>query len=123
MNSITSTAGGFDPVVFESVIDTLAGGTTLDVTGYTNTDGIIPAGTPVTAKNGTTGLSSIVTASGATLTGTAIGYVHHTIRLVAGGNNHVGVVLGGVARGAALPAAYSGALATLRTAVPKVNIV
>ncbi|HZF64196.1 MAG TPA: hypothetical protein VEZ55_06925 [Chitinophagaceae bacterium] len=123
MNSIKKEAGGFEKVVFESVIDTLAGGTSLDVTGYVNADGVIPAGTPVGPKNASTGLSAIITNSGGTPSATPIGYVHHTVPLVANGNNLVGVVIEGVMRAAAMPAGYTSALGALRTATPKVTIV
>ena len=124
MNSITTEAGGFDKVVFESVIDTLAGGATLDVTGFENDDNVIPAGTFVGPKNGTTGLHPIVAPDGdGTLPGAVIGMVHHTIPLVAAGNNHVGVVLEGVARLAALPDApvVSGDVTALKAALPKIT--
>lgn len=128
MNSVTETPGGFDKVVFESVIDTLAGGITVDVTGYDDTDnpGIIPAGTMVGAKDNTTGLAPIVglTGTAGTLDGDPIGLTHATIKLVVGGNNLVGVVLEGVARKAALPFAPASAdLTTMRAAMPKITLV
>ncbi len=96
MNSITNELGTFDKVVFESVLDTLAGGATLDVTGFVNADGVIPAGTMVGPKNATTGLHTIVTvAAGAFTGGDPIGMVHATIALVSPGNNLVGVVTEG----------------------------
>jgi hypothetical protein len=121
MNSVTTTAGGFDKVIFESVIDTLAGGASLDTTGYTNTDNIIPAGTMVGPKNASTGLHTIVTvdAAGAFTGGTPIGLVHATVPFVASGNNVVGVVLKGTYRPAALPAVpTTAAIGTMKTAMP-----
>lgn len=126
MNSVTSEAGQFLKVVFESVIDTLAGGACLEVTGYTNSDGVIPEGTLVGPKNATTGLHPIVTPAGTgTLPGAVIGHVHKTIPLVAAGNNWVGVVLEGVMRKDAFPggAPVSGDLTAMKTALPKMSYV
>lgn len=122
MNSVIAEVGSFEKVIFESVLDTLAGGTNLDVTGYVNADGIIPAGTAVGAKDATTGLSPIIKPTGTpgTLTGVPIGLTHATIKLNATGNNPVGVVISGAYRKAALPQAWAAAdLTTLKTAMPK----
>ncbi len=123
MNSLVKELGGFDKVIFESVIDTLAGGATLDITGYTNAEGIIPAGTMVGIKNATTGLHPIVTvAAGAFTGGNPIGLVHATIKLVTPGNNHVGVVIEGTYRPAALPAVPNAASITaMATAMPNLR--
>jgi hypothetical protein len=124
MQPITSTAGGFEKVVFESVKDTLAGGAAVDVTGFTNSDNIIPAGTAIGPKNTTTGLYPIVTHSSGTLSGAVLGYVHRDVQLATAGNNWVGVVLEGVMRKAAIPVYYtSAAITNLKTATPKVTIV
>lgn len=126
MNSVTSEAGAFDKVVFESVIDTIAGGGTLEVTGYTNADNVIPAGTLVGAKDGTTGLHAIITPDGdGTLPATPIGLVHHTVPLVTAGNNVVGIVIEGVVRIKALPdgVPVAGDLTAMRTALPKITFV
>lgn len=120
MNSVTTETGAFDKVIFESVIDTLAGGATLDVTGFTNADGVIPAGTMVGPKNASTGLHTIVTVAAGTFTGgDPIGLVHATIPLVSAGNNVVGVVIEGVYRPAALPAVPNAAsIAAMKVAMP-----
>jgi hypothetical protein len=121
MNSVTTTAGGFDKVIFESVIDTLAGGASLDTTGYTNTDNIIPAGTMVGPKNASTGLHTIVTvdSSGVFTGGNPIGMVYAPVPFVSGGNNVVGVVLKGTYRAAALPAVPNAtAIGTMKTQMP-----
>ena len=126
MNSVTTTAGGFDKVVFESVIDTLAGGGTLEVTGYSNSDGIIPAGTMVGPKNASTGLHPIVTPDGdGTLPSTPIGFTHATIPLVSAGNNVAGIVIEGVVRLAALPggAPVAGDITAMKAAMPKITLV
>ncbi len=104
MNSIVKTTGGFDKAIFESVLDTLAGGASLDTTGYTNSDGIIPAGLMVGPKDATSGLHTIVTVSNGTFTGgNPVGMVYATVPFVNGGNNVVGVVTEGTYRPAALP--------------------
>lgn len=127
MNSVITTAGGFDKVVFESVIDTIAGGGTVEVSGYTNADGIIPAGTLVGEKDASTGLHPIITTTGSagTLSGTPMGMVHATVPLVTAGNNVVGIVIEGVARIAAMPDDISDALdlAAVATAMPKITFV
>lgn len=125
-NSVTSEAGVFDKVVFESVIDTLAGGGCLEVTGYTNADNIIPAGTMVGAKNASTGLHPIITTTGTpgTLSGTPIGFTHATIPLVTAGNNWAGIVIEGVYRSAASPVAIAAAdITTMKAAMPKMTII
>jgi hypothetical protein len=124
MNSVTTTAGGFDKVIFESVIDTLAGGASLDTTGYTNTDNIIPAGTMVGPKNASTGLHTIVTVNGSGVFtgGNPIGMVLASIPFVSGGNNVVGVVIEGVYRPAALTSVPNAtAIAAIKTAIPKLD--
>ncbi|MGN6352824.1 MAG: hypothetical protein ACTHLB_05510 [Parafilimonas sp.] len=103
MNTIVTNEGGFDKVIFESVLDTYAGGVTIDPTGngYTNADGIIPAGSIVSKPNATTGLATILPPS---TTGSdfnnAIGLVYQTVKLDA--NPFVSVVIDGTARQAAL---------------------
>lgn len=64
----TTQTGGFEKVVFESVIDTVAGGGCLDPTGLSDifTDLIVPAGTLVGEKDKTTGLHKVVTITSAT---------------------------------------------------------
>jgi hypothetical protein len=124
MNSVTTTAGGFDKVIFESVIDTLAGGASLDTTGYTNTDNIIPAGTMVGPKNASTGLHTIVTVdgAGAFTGGNPIGMVHATVPFVSGGNNVVGVVIEGTYRPAALTSVPNAtAIAAMKTQMPNLR--
>ncbi len=123
MNSVTTTAGGFDKVIFESVIDTLAGGASLDTTGYSQADNLILAGTMVGPKNATTGLHTIVTvAAGAFTGGDPIGMVHATVKFVAGQNNLVGVVIEGTYRPAALAAVpVAASIAAMKTAMPNLR--
>jgi hypothetical protein len=125
-NSVITEAGSLDIVVFESVIDTFAGGGCLEVTGYTNSNNIIPAGTMVGAKDPTTGLHPIVGFPGTgTFTAPPFGFTHATIPLVTAGNNWAGIVIEGVVRKAALPAGAPNAtdLAALKTALPKITMV
>lgn len=64
----TTHESSFEKVVFESVIDTVAGGGCLDPTGLSAifTDGIVPAGTLVGEKDATTGLHKVITITSAT---------------------------------------------------------
>lgn len=124
MNSIVKTAGGSEKEIFESVLDTLAGGASLDTTGYVNAEGIIPAGTLVGPKNAGTGLHTIVTvdAAGVFTGGNPIGMVYATIPFVSGGNNVVGVVTEGTYRPAALPAVpTAAAIGTMKTQMPNLR--
>lgn len=61
MNSVKSTAGGFEKAVFNAVRATYPGGVTIDKTGYVNADGVIPAGTLISRPDAATGLSKVVT--------------------------------------------------------------
>lgn len=65
MNSVKTTAGGFEKAVFNQVRATYPGGITIDKTGYTNTDGVIPAGTLISRPDATTGLCKVVTITAA----------------------------------------------------------
>jgi len=126
MNSRIVTAGGFDKVIFESVIDTLAGGAGLDISGFSNADGIIPAGTFIGPKDGSTGLHPIVVGTGDGTPGAVIGLTHASVPLVAAnGNNSVGVVLEGVVRLAALPGAPLDVddIAAYKAALPKITFI
>ncbi len=119
---ITRTGGDFQKVVFESIIDTLAGGLTLDLTGYSAAvNGMVPAGTYV-GRNTTTGLG-VVVADPAT-PGANIEGVGLTARDVeATGNVLVGVVTAGTARKKALPANEQTIVAKIKTAIPTIKIV
>jgi hypothetical protein len=101
MNTIVTNAGGFEKVIFESVLDTYAGGVGIDPSGYTNSDNIIPAGSIVGKPDPTTGLSRIIPIS--TTSGdftNALGLVRKDVVLDA--NPFVAVVIDGTARQAAL---------------------
>jgi hypothetical protein len=112
----------FEPVVYESVIDVVAGGGTIDVAGYVNADGLILAGLPVSPKNGS-GLHTIVSAAdiAADVNGDVkiLGYVHKTVAIDA--NPLVGIVIEGVVRKAMLGLGYDADTLSVRT--PKVTFI
>jgi hypothetical protein len=119
---ISRTEGGFQKVVFENVIDTLAGGLTLDLTGYSAAvNGMVPAGTLV-GRNTITGMGKVVADPAAA--GANIVVLGLTIRDVAAEYNVLtGVVTSGTARLKALPSAEFAAVAAIRTALPTIKIV
>lgn len=124
MNSIVKETSTFDKVVFEAVTETLPGGVVLDLGSYTGVDGMIPAGLPVTAKDATTGLASVVTHSGGTLSATPIGYTKTATKINLTGNNVVAVVIEGIIRTAAMAAGYANnatALTNLKAAMPRIT--
>jgi hypothetical protein len=126
-NSPTSELGLVDKVVFESILDTAAGGGCLEVTGYVNTDTIIPAGLIVSKKDSTTGLHAIIATTGTPGTftgGTPWGIVARTQPLVTAGNNWVSIVIEGAVRVAALPYTLAAAdITALKAALPKITFI
>lgn len=124
MNSIITESGTFDKVVFEAVTETLPGGVVLDLGSYTGVDGVIPAGLPVTAKDSTTGLSSIVTHSSGTLSAAPIGYTKVATKINLTGNNVVAVAIEGIIRLQAMATGYannSTAVTNLKAALPRIT--
>lgn len=124
MNSIVTESSVFDKIVFEAVTETLPGGMTLDLGSYTGVNGMIPAGLPVTAKDGTTGLGAIVTHSSGTLSATPIGYTKTAVPINLTGNNVVAVVLEGIIRLPAMATGYSNnstAVTNLKAALPRIT--
>jgi hypothetical protein len=124
MNSVKITAGGFDKVVFESEIDTLAGGATIDPSGVSFTDGVIPAGTLVSVMESNGFVYPVkITNPGASATfdRTPLGFTASTVPIEE--NTLVGIVIEGVARKAALHADVQSSVAKLRTELPKITIV
>jgi len=98
---VTTQSGSFEKVVFESVIDTVAGGGCLDPTGLSAifTDGIVPAGTLVSEKSKTTGLHNVVTITNAspdTYNYVPLGFTMHAIKI--DNNPLVGICIEGVVR-------------------------
>lgn len=116
---------GNDPVIFESITDTLAGGVTLDLTGFTPIDGMVPGGLPIGRKDPETGLAKIVTVSpgaapedAATLSERPIGYLRKAVE--ADANPLAAVVISGVIRREMIPAAYQDYIDLLDEAMPKI---
>ncbi len=117
---------GFEKVVFESVIDTLAGGVCIDPTGQSWTNDIIPAGTLIGIKDPATGLAKPVTISSpggsATFSPAPLGFLRQSIK--ASDSNPLGsVVIEGVVRLKALPATYQQSATPLKAALPKITLV
>lgn len=97
----TSHESGFEKVVFESVIDTVAGGGCLDPTGLSDAfpDGYVPAGTLVGEKDATTGLHKVITITSAspdTYDKTPLGFTMTRIKI--DNNPLVGICIEGVVR-------------------------
>jgi len=117
MNSRIATPGGFDKLVFESVKDTLAGGATLDLSDFANADGIVPAGTLVGYRDGSTGIAPVVkvqkSGSATAFSVPPLGLTIAPVPIT--DNTLVGVVLQGVARKKALPGATTNAVDEIAT--------
>lgn len=108
---VTTQEGSFDKTVFESVIDTVAGGGCLDPTGLSDlfTDLIVPAGTLVGEKSKTTGLHKVVTITNGTpdtYDVVPIGFTMHSIKI--DNNPLVGIAIEGVVRRGLVTAGFSG---------------
>lgn len=127
MNGVqTSQEGSFEKVVFESIIDTVAGGVCLDPTGLSDLfpTGVVPAGTLVGEKDGTTGLSKVVvitSASPDTYNVTPLGFTISSIKI--DNNPLVGVAIEGTVRKLALSAAVQTGLDDLKSKLPKFTFV
>ena len=107
----TTHEGGFEKVVFESVLDTVAGGGCLDPTGLSTlfTDLIVPAGTLVGEKDKTTGLHKVVTITNATpdtYDVTPIGFTMTAVKI--DNNPLVGIAIEGVVRRGLVTAGFGG---------------
>lgn len=122
MLGIKREGGGFAPLVFENVVDTLPGGVIVDVAGYTApADGYIPEGTLI-GRNTTTGLGVIVAnpaSPGANVQ--LLGLSYRPVK--AEDNALVGVVISGTARVKALPATEQSEASAIRTALPRITLV
>lgn len=115
--SVKRTSGGFQKVVFENVVDTLAGGVILagvDPADYPN--GVVPEGSLI-GKNLTTGAGSVQEEPDAT----TIGLLYRDSPV--DDNTFAGVVIEGVARIKALPQSVQDNLAAIKTALPKITFV
>lgn len=126
----TTQTGSFEKVVFESVIDTVAGGGCLDPTGLSAAfpDGIVPAGTLVGKKDATTGLHKVITITNATpdtYSHEPLGFTMASIKI--DNNPLVGIAIEGVVRKDMLWAAggaiTSGQVDDLKDNLPKFTFV
>lgn len=121
MNSVKrKTVGSYQPVYFESVIDTYAGGGTINTTGYTNENNVILAGTMIGDKD-QTGKLPIITIKDGVLSGEPVGLLRNTIDMDE--NPFGAVVISGVVRIAMLPQDYQDNLDLIKKALPKITFV
>jgi hypothetical protein len=113
---------GFQKVVYENVVDTLAGGLVMDWTGYTAAvEGYMPEGTCL-GRMTATGLGRVVADPAAPIAGLQIlGTSYRDVKVE--DNAEAGVVLSGTARRKALPANEQSKLAALATALPRISFV
>lgn len=112
---------GFQKVVYENVVDTLAGGLIMDWTGYSAVDGYMPEGTCL-GRMTATGLGRVVADPAAPIAGLQIlGTSYRAVKVE--DNAEVGVVLSGTARRKALPANEQSKIAVLATALPRISFV
>lgn len=124
MNGVKVAGGGFQAVVFESVIDTLAGGATIDPSGVTWTNNEIPAGTLVSIKdaNGICYPVKITNpGASATFDRTPLGFVHATVSVQ--DNTLVGIVIEGVVRKDAVSADVKASANAIMAKCPKITMV
>ena len=113
---------GFQKVVYENVLDTLAGGVIMDFTGYSaGVNGYMPEGTCI-GRMTATGLGRVVIDPAAPIAGLQILGTSLRDTLIED-NAVVGVVLTGTARRKALPANEQSKLAALATALPRISFV
>lgn len=103
--------GGFEKTIFESVIDTVAGGACLDPTGLSTlfADGVVPAGTLVGEKDATTGLHKVVSITNGspdTYDVVPLGFTMHPVKI--DNNTLVGICIEGVVRKGLVWAGVSG---------------
>lgn len=113
---------GFKKVLFESVVDVLAGGAAIDPDSATafETTGIIPAGTLISVIDSGTGYHSVV-AIGTSLDSTALGLLAEDLPL--DDMPLANVVLSGTCRTAALPTAEAAGIALVKAALPRISFV
>jgi hypothetical protein len=131
MQGITTThEQGFQKVVFESIIDTVAGGGCLDPTGLSQiyTDGVVPAGTLVGVKDASTGLHKVVTITNGdpdTYDATPLGFTISAVKIDE--NPIVGICIEGVVRRESVNAAgeeiTAGRVTDLKDDLPKITFV
>ena len=113
---------GFKKVVFENVVDMLAGGAAIDpdsATAFTAT-GIIPAGTAISVLDSGTGYHSVV-AIGTSLVPDILGLLAEDLPL--DDMPLANVVLSGTVRTAALPTAEAAGIALIKAALYRFTFV
>lgn len=122
MNSVkTENLIGFQKVVWENVNETLAGGASVELNGFTNPDGVIPAGTIVSVKDKGTGTHKLVPDASALPAEGVIGITTQTVAI--DDIPLVSVGIGGAVRVAALSANYQTNIAAIRAAFPKITFI
>jgi len=126
LGSVKTEGGGFQKVVFENVVDTLAGGLVLDLVLANFPDGEVPEGTLV-GKDPSTGLGKVVVITenaNPTLTTFApapLGLTYRTIK--AEDNALAGVVTLGTARIKALSEDMQDNIAAIQRVLPRIQFV
>lgn len=124
MIGVKVSGGGFQAEVFESVIDTLAGGATINPSGVTWENDEIPAGTLVSVKdaNGICYPVKITNpGASATFDRTPLGFVYATVPVQ--DNTLVGIVIEGVVRKDAISDDAKASAAAIMAKCPKLTLV
>lgn len=113
---------GFQKVVWENIVDTLAGGLLMDFTGYNSAvNGYMPEGTCLGVTTAT-GLGKVIADPSAP--GAGVKILGLSIRdVLVEDNAVVGVGLSGTARLKALPANEKSKATALATALPRITLV
>ena len=113
---------GFKKVVFESIVDVLAGGAHIDPSSASAfvATGVIPAGTLISEKNGSTGYHSVV-AIGTSLGSTPLGFLAEDLEL--DDMPLANVVLAGTVRVGALPTAEATGITLIKAALKRFSYV
>lgn len=123
---------GFQKVVFENVVDTLAGGLILDVKKVDYPDGYVPEGTLV-GRDPLTGIGKVVEITAGdpgaepptetTFSVKPLGLTHRASEVSDGNTYANGVVISGTARIKALPDDEKANAAAIATALPRITLV
>lgn len=124
---------GFQKVVFENVVDTLAGGLILDVVLADYPNGYVPEGTLV-GRDPATGIGKVVVITPGdpeaeppietTFSVKPLGLTHRASEVSDGGNTFAnGVVISGTARIKALPTNEQDAASDIAKALPRITLV
>ena len=113
---------GFKKVLFENIVDVLAGGAHIDPDSATafESAGVIPAGTLISTLDSGTGYHSVV-AIGTSLDSTALGLLAEDLPL--DDMPLANIVLSGTVRTAALPSAETSGIALVKAALTRFTFV